>query len=983
MFANLYYSIRPSSISWFVLCLSVVALSTQAQVSQTPGSLIVDRLGAAVYTLPIAAPNGIGGVKPNITALYNSQAANGLLGKGGSVGGLSSIKRCNQTLVRDGVNKVISWSAEDRFCIDAQRLMLVAGAQGDAESQYKTEIDNGVVYTAKGGTAGNPDYFEARAEDGATLVFGGMETAKEQGAATMTWALSQYKDAANNAIEYVHEGTSADGLRIKRINYAFPIPNTTSNPGAYIDFIYKDRDDPISRYVAGYEFRTNKLLTQINSYSLLGLLHRSYQFDLATSSGLAGYVTRWQGVDECKSFSTCFAITQFTWGTTKKSSAGTVELKDIGVEWLHAVSKKTQYGYSPTNAKLSDLTGDGIAELVWNEKDSDNYTHTYAAFNVGTLAFDAYSLSSAKYATLSETSTPLVGHFQFADINNDGRSDLIIPGYFDSSSNMTRPKGLLVERNNRYWAFSESSLSVGNGDRFTIFADLHGDGLVSQINMSRDLSSISITKTKKGLNKTADQRDYYGFHESLHNRQNVLSDIRLKGPSDIIQTTLPWEKSFVVGDFDGDLKQDLLGYFAWYSQAENATAFKLNWYSYSANQLQLKKNLFLDKRTGYSANSQGQLNDQVGLAGLNVPDINGDGLSDIAFRIGANWRYALSKGEGFTEYVSWPSTPGSANWDPVWFFDVNRDGSEDVIRYSYDSVSKTYIYYVNYWIAKENKFSEANAIRSTPYHPLTVGDANGDSWLDFVELDGAAKSNNQDYIRVYGYANTSGGFLNGHPGVLAADAITQIKSGIVADATIAYQPMSRSSPMKEELCSSAHSSQKIPCQNFHDNSNYKILKESVVLPPLSFDATSVDYKPYYKATNEPFALFENPYINQARVNNWLKPVPIVTEIKKSARTGLVSKTTLVNKQFTYWHMRSQAGGRGLLGYEKTIVKDLLTGNSLETNLRQDWPFTGMPNATTIYTSYGKILSESVNALSTSAVGSQIEKVYKPKIDSIT
>ncbi len=152
-----------------------------------------------------------------------------MLGKGGSIGGLSVIKRCPQTLVRDGINKAISWSAEDRFCIDTQRLMLIAGTQGEEESQYKTEIDNGVVYTAKGGPAGNPDYFEAHAEDGATLIFGGVATAKELGAATMTWALSQYKDATNNAIEYTYEGTAADGLRIKRINYVFPVPNTITD----------------------------------------------------------------------------------------------------------------------------------------------------------------------------------------------------------------------------------------------------------------------------------------------------------------------------------------------------------------------------------------------------------------------------------------------------------------------------------------------------------------------------------------------------------------------------------------------------------------------------------------------------------------------------------------------------------------------------------------------------------------------------------
>lgn len=92
MFANLPLSIRTFSILFFTLCSLSLNLKAYAQATQTLGSLEVDRLGAAVYTLPISAPNGVGGVKPNITALYNSQAANGLLGKGGSIGGLAEAK---------------------------------------------------------------------------------------------------------------------------------------------------------------------------------------------------------------------------------------------------------------------------------------------------------------------------------------------------------------------------------------------------------------------------------------------------------------------------------------------------------------------------------------------------------------------------------------------------------------------------------------------------------------------------------------------------------------------------------------------------------------------------------------------------------------------------------------------------------------------------------------------------------------------------
>ncbi len=53
-------------ISLQVICVALfLSLPVSAQVSQTLGALEVDRLEAAVYTLPISTPNGVGGVKPN------------------------------------------------------------------------------------------------------------------------------------------------------------------------------------------------------------------------------------------------------------------------------------------------------------------------------------------------------------------------------------------------------------------------------------------------------------------------------------------------------------------------------------------------------------------------------------------------------------------------------------------------------------------------------------------------------------------------------------------------------------------------------------------------------------------------------------------------------------------------------------------------------------------------------------------------------
>ena len=677
MLVNLPLSIRTFSILFFTFCSLSLNPNAYAQATQTLGSLDVDRLGAAVYSLPISAPNGVGGVKPNITALYNSQAANGLLGKGGSIGGLSVIKRCPQTLVRDGINKAISWSAEDRFCIDTHRLMLIAGAQGVAESQYKTEIDNGVVYTAKGGVPGNPDYFEATADDGATLIFGGAATAKEQGAATMTWALTQYKDASNNAIEYIYEGTAADGLRIKRINYAFPIPNTTTNPGAYIEFIYKDRDDPISKYVAGYEFRTNKLLSQINSYSFLGLLHRSYQFDLATSSGLAGYVTRWQSVKECTSLTQCFDSTQFEWGRTQKNvTTNQIETKNIKMDFLGSTFSGKNYQLSSAisyccTVQTTDFNGNGIADLAWIVSNGAGIYNYLAINDVVSSPTDTHRMTTtvaeAKYDYTSEM-LPL----EFADINADGIQEIITPlqgngGYSDTN----HPWG--INFMHWYWGRDYRQLGVYS---LAEPIDLDGDGYEEILGYNQRSIDFTLHKTQRKINEPV--TSYLYRYLDYYSATLRLSDIPTANG-----IFVEYGKDMATaGDLNNDGKKDLLILVKLGYPSADEQIYKINWYEQKSGALEFKGTIYQESKKPLGTqpyNGGYKLSDFVALTSIKAVDINGDGLDDVAFQKNGVWMYAINKGDGFLPFVTISNKPVSKPAISSTFIDVNNDGYADYI----------------------------------------------------------------------------------------------------------------------------------------------------------------------------------------------------------------------------------------------------------------------------------------------------------------
>ncbi|RYD87204.1 MAG: hypothetical protein EOP50_21130, partial [Sphingobacteriales bacterium] len=62
------------------LCSSLAWSATPA--GSTPGSFSVSNAGAATYDLPIQAPPGIAGFKPQLSLRYDSQAGRGVAGLG-------------------------------------------------------------------------------------------------------------------------------------------------------------------------------------------------------------------------------------------------------------------------------------------------------------------------------------------------------------------------------------------------------------------------------------------------------------------------------------------------------------------------------------------------------------------------------------------------------------------------------------------------------------------------------------------------------------------------------------------------------------------------------------------------------------------------------------------------------------------------------------------------------------------------------------
>lgn len=138
------------------------------------GELSVAAAGAVQYQIPLTLPPGVSGLMPSLSFQYNSHGDNGLMGVGWSLSGLPVISRCAKTLAQDGNKAAITLGAEDRFCLNGKRLVLVDGAAYGADgAEYRTELEEfSRVISHTSVPARGPDSFTVWTRSGLVMSFG-------------------------------------------------------------------------------------------------------------------------------------------------------------------------------------------------------------------------------------------------------------------------------------------------------------------------------------------------------------------------------------------------------------------------------------------------------------------------------------------------------------------------------------------------------------------------------------------------------------------------------------------------------------------------------------------------------------------------------------------------------------------------------------------------------------------------------------------
>ncbi|MEY3417126.1 MAG: hypothetical protein RL060_1238, partial [Bacteroidota bacterium] len=312
--------------------------STSNAVGTIAGSADVNATGAATYTIPLNIPHGTAGMEPSLSIAYNSQAGNGLLGKGWDLGGLSAITKANKTLYynNETTNEpTLSYG----FVLDGSRLIKLSGTYGSTGCSYGFEIEN---YSRVEQFA---DYFIVKSKDGKTLEYG--NTADSRILAngnTLMWRINKIADANGNYMIFTYGQTNGESW-IQTIEYT---GNDAAGLSPYhkIQFIYDQRSDNNTCYSEFGKVAQPRLLASIVMYTS-NIMFKKYDMNYASNlvySQLSEL--RETGID-----GTSLNTTKMDWGTSISQK----------METLNGSKSHTN---QKANFIPGDFNGDGLTDYL-------------------------------------------------------------------------------------------------------------------------------------------------------------------------------------------------------------------------------------------------------------------------------------------------------------------------------------------------------------------------------------------------------------------------------------------------------------------------------------------------------------------------------------------------------------------------------------------------------------------------------------------
>jgi len=632
-----------------------------AEVGTLPGEFAVTQTGEATYSIPIFTPVATGGLRPNLSLDYNQRGGMQIAGQGWSLGGLSMISRCPQTIAQDGAVGEITYTSSDRYCLDGQRLQVFSGSYGASGSDYRKEIEDFTriaASTAVQDTA--PQAFTVTAPDGMRYYYGHFHNSSLGGVPGTTdyrfWALRQIQDRFDNRIRIYYTKNDTTGeFKPDYIDYTY---NAGLTPQYRIDFGYETRpsSDQRSGYLGGAPWlQDDRLKTititnnsvEVYKYTLL------YQTDSETGR------SQLTSVQQCRG-TTCLTASTFQWqdGTQSWATASSTTASETGYQYARRgdfngdglqdlfvpqsgelrILKSTGTSFtnidsnkSYTSGEVIEFNGDGLSDVIFQGGDGDFHVYESTGNDTGTIVIDR------------DTNIPYAASF-YADYNGDGLDDILI-------KNGTNGWKIRLATGTGFGALSSSNVLDTCGGQYTIGLiqatriDFNNDGrddIVAFCWYNDPDSALYDEWYARAYVATATGYVSYGnCYEGEDLNRVVPMDINGDGLTDLAchdsNSSIKWYTKLstgnglatatmlgsltgiydlVVADYDGDGRQDLLG--------PTSTS---GWYVYKSTGTTLAT-------TPISIGGSTDGTDDY----LIAMDMTGDGYEDLVYRESSYWQ---------------------------------------------------------------------------------------------------------------------------------------------------------------------------------------------------------------------------------------------------------------------------------------------------------------------------------------------------------
>jgi len=604
-------------------------------VGTTKGTFMVNQ-GSAIYNLKIAVPPGVAGMQPQLSLQYNSQSGNGYMGVGWSLDGVSSIERCSQTEAVDGASHKfgVRYNANDRFCLDGQRLINIRGGYGADGTEYRTEINNYSKIVSRSTLSGAPRYFDVYTKSGLRYIYGANSSTyeKRSGTPILSWKVDRIIDTYGNTIYFKYKKDESTGTHyLWKVSYAgTDADDTQSNT---VEYVYENRDDIMHGYENGYPFVTNKRLNVVVVKAGSTEVRR---YKIAYENESVGHKR-----SVVKSLTESVKEGDLKTLAFTHASSGSSSFKK-GALWSSSFGSST-WKADTYQRNIADVNGDGLADILGFGYDKVQVTLSTGS-GFGSVKTWGTGMTYKNGWRVGKHIRSVI------DMNADGLPDIV--GFADKGVHVALNTGSGFATVKR-WSNDFGSNVWDNSKYIRTLADMNGDGYPDIVGFGYDKLYVALNNKGKGFKAATVWSKYFTYAKQWK-----------------VGKHLRW-----VSDVNGDGLPDIIGF------ADVGVLVSLNTGS----------GFETPKKWNHNFGSNVWINSRYIRT---LSDVNGDGLPDIV-GFGERAMYvALNKGNGFATWEEWSSEFAANAWNldrhVRMLSDFNGDGLDDIIGFKDKSVYVAY-----------------------------------------------------------------------------------------------------------------------------------------------------------------------------------------------------------------------------------------------------------------------------------------------------